>query len=403
MAHALEGRDEWDESDVDDILASVIKETQPRVVGVSNLYTFDHPDCLRILESCKKIDESIVTVIGGPHVTFQDEICLRQSPYVDVVVRGEGEWTMLDLVSALKTGRDLESVEGITFRRNGALARNPDRPLGDLSELAPIDFGLLPAEFVKKANIHGVSNRGCAYRCTYCVESAFWKRKREHTVQSLLHEIMTLKKEYGTFLKGFFESMIDTESLQFLELTTELMKHKVALPPRFYIHARPDCITTAAIDALEKSGISKVNLGVESGSPTVRKKMGRPMSNDVITDTCTRLRRKNIEAHTYWIIGHPGDNPQESELSLTYLDELYKKDLTTSSDCMMFLPYPGTRFFESPQKHGVEISSMDWAGWNRFHAVPPAYLTAFSAEEIHTSYKRFRRRAQQGRLVNLFT
>ncbi len=401
LAYALEYKQSWTDGDLKDILACAMKEAQPRMVAVSNLYTFDHPDCLRILEICRQLDERILTVIGGPHVTFLDELCL-QSPFVDVVARGEGEWTMLDLMSVLKDGRDFGNVQGITFRHHGETIRNPDRPLGDLSELPPLDFGMLPAEFIKEAGIHGVSNRGCAYRCAYCVESVFWKRKRQHPVQQLLHEIITLKQDYGTYLLGFFESMIDTESGQFLELTTELRKHKASLPPHFYIHARADCLTESTIDAMGKSGISQVSLGVESGSPTVRKRMNRHMPNEVITETCARLRRKNIDVHTYWIIGHPGDNPAEAEVSLKYLDYLYEKDLSTSSGCMMFLPYPGTRFFREPEQHGVEILSLDWPKWDRHGEMPPTQLTEFTAADIHSFYKRFRQRSNHWMFSNWF-
>ncbi len=115
-AHALRDKQSWTDNDLKDILACAMQEAQPRVVGVSNLYTWDHPECLRILEICKEIDKTIVTVIGGAHVTFQDEVCLQQSPFVDVVARGEGEWTLRDLMSVLKDGKNLGNVKGITFR-----------------------------------------------------------------------------------------------------------------------------------------------------------------------------------------------------------------------------------------------------------------------------------------------
>ncbi len=401
-SHALGYKRTWTDSDLKDILESAIRESEPRVVGVSNLFTVNHPQCLRILEICKNYDKKLVTVIGGPHVTFLDRVCLQQSPFVDVVVRGEGEWTMLALMSALKDGRDLGSVKGITFRHNGRIIRSPDRPLGNLNTLPPIDFGMLPSRFVKEARIFGISNRGCRYRCSYCVESIFWGKKRDFPVEWLLHEIMTLEKDYGVHPEGFLESMIDTESNQFFRLTTELIKHKVSLPPNFYIQVRPDCITEPVIDAIKKVGISNVHLGIESGSPTVRKRMGRLMSNKTMTEACAKLRRKNIYPHTYWIIGHPGDNPQEAEVSLTYLDYLYKNDITRSSDCMVFLPYPGTRFFKEPEKYGVEITSLEWAKWGRCPEMPPSHLTTFAAEDIMSFFNRYRQRARVWFVVNHF-
>ncbi len=378
----------FSENDMVAILEDAIKESKPDLVGVSNLFTYNYPACVKILEVCKNIDKTLITVIGGPHVTFQDRICLQDFPFIDIVVRGEGEWTMLDLISALNLGRDIGAVKGISLRQNGGIIRTVDRPLGDLRELPPIDFGLLPSEYVKNVRIHGVSNRGCAYRCAYCVESVYWKKKRELPTSIILNEIMTLKNDYGKYMGGFFESMIDTESGQFLSLVTELTNNKILLPQSFYIHVRPDCITESAIVAMKKAGISNVRLGVESGSPTVRKHMGRFMTNETITESFEKLWKEDMNIHAYWIIGHPGDNPVEAQVSIDFLRYLYHKGSYFSSSFMMFLPYPGTRFFDNPEKHGVEILSLDWANWDRKGHVPPSQLTTFSAEDIYSYYRR---------------
>jgi anaerobic magnesium-protoporphyrin IX monomethyl ester cyclase len=373
---------------VGDALTDAIQRIDPAIIGVSNSFTVDFPDCMETLTACRRIAPHALTVIGGPHVTFRDSEALA-SPDVDVVVRGEGEWTMLDLVRAVDKGKDLATVPGITFKRDGGLIRTPDRPLGDLAELPPIDFGLLPPEFLRTARVLAVSNRGCAFRCSYCVESAFWQKKRYHPVATVVDEMEMLPRRYGNHIGGFMESMLDARTGQLLDLCAEIERRGIQLPDRFYLHARADCINESGIAAIRRAGIRQINLGVESASTQVLKFMNRTITPDQVTAACRLLRANGISVHTYWIIGHPGDTPAESDISFRFLKFLFEHDLTQTAEAMIFQPYPGTRFFEAPEKYGVEILHYDWHRWLRFQKDPVYQLADFSASEISAAWQRF--------------
>ncbi len=153
---------------------------------------------------------------------------------------------------------------------------------------------------------------------------------------------------------------------------------------------RPDCLTESAIDAMTKAGVLNVCLGVESGSPAVQKQMGRFMTKETIIESFEKLWKRNMNIHAYWIVGHPGDSPVEAQVSINFLRDLYYKSSYFTSTFMMFLPYPGTRFFNNPEKHGVEILSLDWTKWDRKGHVPPSQLTTFSADEIFQNYKSYK-------------
>ncbi len=168
-----------------DSLADEIRSADPKVVGISNTYTSDYPNCIEITKLCKQIKPGIITVMGGQHVTFLDKESL-EIPDLDVVVRGEGEWTLLDIIKTIDKGGDLQSIPGTTVRINGKAHRNPPRPLGDLQEIPPVDFGLLPETFVKTAQINGILHRGCAYHCNYCVERKFWHHPRPYQVAKII-------------------------------------------------------------------------------------------------------------------------------------------------------------------------------------------------------------------------
>lgn len=367
------------------VLKDLIETTDPIVVGVSNLFTKDYPDCLRILEICKEINETIVTVIGGPHVTFQDTVCV-ESPFVDIVVRGEGEWTMLDLLSVIENGGDLKKVKGITFKKNGKVIKTPDRPLGDLRELPPIDFGLLPPEFAERASFNGILNRGCVFNCAFCVEKAFWRKRRQFPVQRLIDEMKALEREYGNRFNSIEDSMVYVGSDQCFELCSEIIKQKVDIASWFSIQSRVDTITDEGIKALKNANIARVSLGIESASKKTLKAMNKNITFDQVITACRKLREYDIQVGSYWIIGHPGDTPREANRSLKALDYLFTNDLIQVADLMMFIPYPGTPFFDQPEKYGIEILTTDWSRWDRASADPVYQLKEFSADKLSEYY-----------------
>ena len=369
------------------ILRDAISRSAPAVVGVSNQHAPNYPDCLDIMELCKQIDPDIVTVIGGPHVTFQDAACAAL-PFVDVVVRGEGEWTMLELVSAVEQRKDLTAVKGITIEREGVLVRTPDRPLGDLRELPPLDYGLLPSDFVRRAAVYGALSRGCSFHCSFCVESAFWRGERLFPVQRLVQEMKTLQREYGRQMGALEGSMIDIGSQQCLELCSELVRHKIDLPPAFYIYSRVDSISEQGLQALKTAGISNVWLGVETSSTKVLKMMRKRTGFDQAVVACRQLQAGGLDAYSLWVIGHPGDNLEEAERSLSDLKRLYAEGLIKKAEPAVFVPYPGTRFFDRPEKYGMEILTFDWRKWQRHGGQPVHQLADFTADQIAEFYQK---------------
>ena len=377
------------ENKVTAILKEAIKDMKPKFVGVSNSFTADYPDCLKIIEICKKIKPDIVTIIGGPHVTFLDEACLRDSPFVDIVVRGEGEWTMTELLYTINRKRDLSRVKGIAYRENGNIIRTPPRPLGNLDEIPPVNFELFPEELIKKAFIYGMLNRGCMFNCSYCVERAFWIKRRSFKVRRLISEMKQLENKYKNTIKAIDDSMLDMRSRQFFELCHSLSKEKIAFPG--YIQSHVNRISEEGIKAISKAGIKRVYLGIESASPKVLRMMNKNITLRQVFSDCEKLKRKKISVGSFWIIGHPGDNPKEASYSLRIFHELFSRQLIQEACIEIFVPLPGTRFYNQPKEFGIEILTYDWREWRRPYSRfnrPIHRLQDFSAEEITHFYRK---------------
>ena len=389
LPYYVDFHQKWSSEHIRYVLKDFIQDTQPLLVGISNQFTVDYPICLDILKICKELNEDVITVIGGSHVTFLDMECIK-SPSVDIIVRGEGEWTMLELISSLKDGTNLSNVKGITFKQNGKIIQTPNRLLGNLEELPSLDFKLLPFDFVKKSQVLGMLNRGCTFKCSFCSEAIFWKKKRSFPVERLVGEMETLNNVYGNPMHGIEDSMLHLGSTQFISLCTEIKKRKIRLRPDFVIESRVDTITDQGLILMKGTGIQTVWMGIESGSPKVLKMMNKKIAREQIIATCARIREHNFEVFAFWMIGHPGDNPAEAEYSLELLEYLFEKDLLSRVYPGVFIPFPGTKFFKRPEKYGIEILSNDWSEWMDYYDTNKVVcqLKDFSADEIVFYYKK---------------
>lgn len=363
------------------VIEEAVREYKPKVVGVSAAYSLLYPTSLAVLELCKAIDPTLSTGIGGTHVSYLDEQTFEDSGSVDWVVRGEGEWALLDLLRALESGSDLRDVQNLTYRAGDEIVVNPLRPKGDLEELPALDYGLLPRRFVESMSVSIVASRGCAYKCTYCNESKFWGQDvRRRPVSVVADEIRTLVTRYGNRAVGLEDSMFDMHGSHFFELMKEL--EGVDLNPSFYILSRVDTVSDEGFGAMKRAGIKNLVVGIESASPRVLKKMGKRIDMYQAMTALRGARRAELTVGSFWIIGHPGDNTTEADMSLEALQRFYAEGIVHNSEIAMFIPYPGTVIYERPEQFGVKILTQDWERWGRFNTEPISELEDFSRDEI---------------------
>jgi len=144
------------------------------IVGITAT-TMMIPDAYRVAKISKKINPNIVTIIGGPHVTFVPILTLKESPDIDIVVRGEGEEIFRQLLHVLSKNKSLSEVKGITYRENNKFKSTPPMPLiKDIDSIPIPAFDLLPMnKYIFDGKKFGtiITSRGCPYQCIFCVSS----------------------------------------------------------------------------------------------------------------------------------------------------------------------------------------------------------------------------------------
>lgn len=170
------------------------QEFQPDICGAGPV-TMNYPTALRAIKVCKELGAT--TVMGGPHVTFYDRNALEEAPYLDIIIRGEGEYTFLNIIEA----RDLSNVDGITYRERGEIVRNPpSKFIENLDELPFPARHLVPLSKYRafKAGCDMITGRGCPYACTFCVGHKMLGRKmRFRDVMRCVDELEEIVYDFG--------------------------------------------------------------------------------------------------------------------------------------------------------------------------------------------------------------
>ena len=370
------------------LVRRVVDALRPRAIGISVTFSYLYPQGQDLAELARRHAGSQVPVLmGGPHVTYLDRETLEETPALDIVVRGEGEWTALAVLQALSAGADLSDVGGITWRdSDGQIHRNKGRKLGDVRQLPPVDFGLLPTTFAHRMDVSALTSRGCSFRCRFCHEFRFWGGVvREFPVARIVGELARLAR-FGNTLQGIDDSMLDMTTPLFMELV-DALGHSPHVAPNFGLLTRLDTVSAEGSRAMKAAGLRWVSMGAESGSQVVLDAMNKGLKVEQAAASLRTVRDAGLEAATFFIVGHPGDNLTESDRTLAFLDGLWRDGLVSWVDVSTFSPYPGTPFYSLAHRHGIRILSRDWSRWRRTNR-PVAELANYPAASIYQTYLR---------------
>ena len=190
-----------------------IKKIDPEIVGFNTLTDINMGfRATQIAKLIKNWNPNIKIVFGNCHATFNHDRILNKYPFIDVCVRGEGEITFSDLVKAFDKNNSLKNVLGITYRENGKIRINLDRPLIENLDDLPFpdrdacndvdyrqNYGGFNADYGKFTTIQ--SSRGCSYNCSFCSQSKISHYKwRSRSISRVIAELETLKSQGYTNL-----------------------------------------------------------------------------------------------------------------------------------------------------------------------------------------------------------
>ena len=358
-------------------------EYQPDIVGVTCV-TMNYPVASDILKYCKSVNPNITTVIGGPHVTFAPEETLNESPWIDIVVRREGEYTLLDIVQ----GKKLEDINGIAYRANGQIEITPERELiEDLDALPQPARHLFPISRYQALASHGsiVAGRGCPFNCIFCVGSKMGGRKARYRNPKLVVDEIE-----QCLALGFKEINMEDDLLTFNHkhvhaFCDEIIKR--GLKFNWSIFARVDTVNQDILTKLKEAGCNWLSYGVESGNQEILDIVKKKITIEKVRESVKLAHDNGINVLVSFILGLPGETKETIQETIDFAQEL-----NTFYGFHVLAPFPGTEVREKAAEYGLEILTSDWSKYDanrpvtRTKGASPSDIT----EALHLYYRGIR-------------
>lgn len=290
-------------------------------------------DLIWALNWAKKIkqDLNLPIVIGNVHPTFHPYDCLKHEVF-DYIVRGEGEYTLLELVNTLESNGDLSQIQGLAYHQESGPKINPMRPLiSNLDELPFPDKDLYYAEMpYLNRGYTTMTGRGCPYKCTFCDNNSsmqLYKKEvsqtqkwtRRHSPEYVVEEILWAKNKYGIKHVRFNDEDFSYDK-KWLRQFCPLYKEKVGIP--YFAWVYPNTIDEEMASLLADSGCDSVEMGVQSGAEKLRNDvLNRRTKNTKILTAMKALRNAGIRTTIDIIIGLPTETKQDLDSTVKLLSE----------------------------------------------------------------------------------
>jgi radical SAM superfamily enzyme YgiQ (UPF0313 family) len=319
---------------------------QPDIVGVQAL-TSSLKNGLRVVAETRALRPNALTVLGGVGATPVARELIEQDA-VDVVVRGEGEYTFSHIVDEYaRNGRaNLGKIRGIAFRDgDGNVVETPMGP-----QIQALDMLPMPARDLadmdhyrtisrgRSGNL--ITSRGCSYACAYCYSKHQWGvGQRRHSAQRVVAEIRELVEVYG-FDRIRIEDddfVEDVERMQ--QLCAAIEESGLEGTFEWEAKARPDLIDDDMARMLRKSGCFRLLVGVETLDWTLLKKLGRPVKVEVTERALATLSRAGIGVQATMILGIPGETDEAMRATLTWLQARLGKNTHDIVSPCFFVPF----------------------------------------------------------------
>lgn len=331
-------------------LRSIVKEYSPDIVGITTM-TYTYYTVLEISHIIKSVDPRIYIVLGGPHATFLSREILNESQDIDIIVRHEGEITMVELLEGLMNNRNLKNVKGITFRKNESILDTPNRPfIKNLDELPFPDRSLLPFERYKETVKHCsiITGRGCPYFCKFC-SNVFGKNYRARSVKNVIDEIEIIISEYGFRRISFVDDLFTLNKKRVVRICNEIKERRLEF--EWGCSTRVDTITKDLLKTMKDTGLKAIFVGYESGVQEVLDLMKKGTTINQGVEVAKWAKELGINLAASFIIGFPGETKQMALSTVNYASELRPNRVLFN----FFVPLPGSTIYDEMEDYGISF------------------------------------------------
>ncbi len=329
-----------------EVLEKLVEYNAP-VIGIGGLIT-TYGWVKSIMPRIRQTLPGVKIVMGGSLAVSIAETALRKLK-PDVVVMGEGERTIVELLSALKTNRDLSPIKGLAYLCDNEIHYTPPRELiANLDELPypawdrfPMDVYLTNPVVGVGKDIDIISSRGCPFGCRYCYHF-FGRRYRARSAAHVVDEMKALKRVYDIDFVSFQDDCFVIDKKRVYEICDLIDASRILQGMRWSCTGRVTVCDADMLKRMRASGCISVSYGVESGSQKILNAMGKAVSLDQTREAIRNTRAAKMRCPVSFMIGYPGETPETVAETVTFCQEM---DIPLSA-LMFTCPYPGTALYD---------------------------------------------------------
>jgi anaerobic magnesium-protoporphyrin IX monomethyl ester cyclase len=353
LAAVLEGREEYEivDGNADPqpgaTMDRIMRERPARLLAVSVMPGPQMRAAIPLCRDFRKQYPGVPIVWGGYFPSLYTDAALN-ARYVDYVVRGQGEETLLELLDALRDKTGLRSVRGLSFKDSfGLHVHNPDRPLR-----SPNDFPWLPyhrlrnaekyiaATFLGRRTVVHQASIGCPFRCNFCgVVPLFQGRQKTETPERTAAVLASLQERFAIDAVQFYDNNFFLNESHTAELAARLEPLKL----KWWSEGRIDTVlrySDATLAALRRAGAAMIFFGAESGSDWALEEMNKGITAEQTLQLAARIRKFGIVPEFSFVVGNPRAPRRDTEDTIRFIRRIKKLNPSAEIIVQHYIPTP---------------------------------------------------------------
>ena len=362
-----------------------IDRLEPDIVGITSV-TATFSSALQAARIIKESYPKALIALGGPHATFMDRQILSEEPEVDIVVRGEGEQTILEIAShvADRCFEGLHEVAGITFRENGQIVQTPNRPFIHNLDQLPFPaykyFPLRKYRLFGKLGLPIITSRGCPFPCTFClVPRMAGTVFRARSPRNVVDELEWLRDVHGAGAFSFYDDLFTYDKKRAFEICEEIKKRKIGVP--WDCQTRVDQISKELLAEMRNANCQLVSFGVESGCPKILDAVKKKTTIEQNEEGIRLAKQVGMSVAMSVIIGYPGETKDTLKQTFDFIRRT-KPDYVY---LCLATPYPGTELSDLVKDLGWKVSK----DWSHYEMETPVFENPFLPVDLRETRREF--------------
>ena len=344
-------------------LKQVLDRFDPHFVGFTAV-TMNVENALSLVRDVKAVSPDILTVMGGPHITFCAEPTMRAVPEIDLVVLGEGEETIVELARTSQNPQGWSTVKGLVYRDGNEINPTASRPfLKNIDTLAPPARHLIPLGRYRTLGlpVSMTTSRGCPFQCIFCVGRKMVGAKVRYRDPLKVVDELAYLNTLGFAQINIADDLFTAAPQHCLAVCDEIVAR--GLNVRWTSFARVDTVSIEVLKRMKAAGCTAISFGVETGNPEMLKRIKKGVTLEQVIAAVKMCNDAGITPHASFILGLPGETRETIDETIAFGEKL--KSMGVLHGFHLLAPFPGTDVRENNQAYDLCIESHDW---NDYHA-----------------------------------